>query len=496
MDLKSTRKYAVINVLGWFIPAIILLLLTPVLINKLGTDGFGVLVIIQILTGYMSILNFGFSEAIIKEVAENQGSNENLKQRIMWCGLVLFTISGLIGASAIYISSTWLINSVLEVPGNLINESVKALNIGAIIFFFQMIAEYLRGTAIGSNMFLIPNVCKIIRITLSSLMILYVLQEDGGIDDVMWATMYGLIIGLIINIIWMQIKLPLKRTDGNFKEIFIRLLHFGKHIFFSRLASNLSSKLNQLVLGSATTISNVALYAAPTRAADAASTILSKLLQVFFPTFSILRKDSEINRIKNIYISVLSIQLLITTPLLTLVILEGDTLLALWINQEFSKDSSVIITLIAITYFLSTMTNLSTFTAMSFDHPQIISKYSLYRAILVVVLVYPLISWYGLYGAALVVFIPTLLLSIPFIYEATKLSLSFNIYKAFSTQIIKHTFIMLTIISIYTGIIKNAAWYSPWLIIPVVIVHFAFILMFVTTREDNNKLYKVIKIWA
>lgn len=494
MDIKSTRKNAIINVMGWFIPALVLLFITPILVNKLGTDGFGVLVIIQILTGYMSILNFGFSEAIIKQVAESHGNNENLMQRTMWCGLILFILAGLLGSITIYLSSTWLINDVLDVPEELISESIKALNVGAAIFFLQMIAEYFRGTAIGCSMFLIPNASRITRISLSSIMIVYVLYDDGGIDDVMWATLAGLVIGLFINIIWMQIKLPLKPAKGEYREIFSSLLHFGKHIFFARLASTLSSKLNQLVLGSATSISNVALYAVPTRAADAASTILSKLLQVFFPEFSSLKNKSDINRVKRIYKSVISIQLLITLPLLTLVILEGDTLLALWISEEFSDDSSSIITIIAISYFLSSMTNLPTYTAMSFNQPQIISKYSLFRALIVAVIVYPLIDWQGLYGAALVLLIAELL-AIPYIYEATKSSLSISIFKLFSKQIIRHIFIMLTIITIYTCIIKGEAWYSPWFILPVVLLHFALILLFVTTQEDNNKLYKVIKIW-
>ncbi len=496
MNLKTTRKNAFINALGWLIPAIVLVILTPILVKKLGTDGFGVLVIIQILTGYMSILNFGFSEAIIKQIAEcNNKEDEYLMQQIMHCGLVLFIIAGLLGAVAIYSTSTWLMTSILEVPASLVEESITALKIGAIVFFLQMIAEFLRGTAIGCSIFTIPNTCRIIRITLSSLMIIYVLYDGGGLDDVMWATLAGLVIGLVINIIWMQAVSPMRIVSGKNAAIYSSLLHFGKHIFFARIASTLSSKLNQLVLGSASSISNVAFYAVPTRAADAASTILSKLLQVFFPAFSSLKSNSDTNRIKTIYKSVMSIQLLITLPLLTLVILEGDTLLSLWISQAFSEDSGTIIIIIAISYFLSSMTNLPTYTAMSFNNPQIISKYSLWRAIIVAITVYPMIHWYGLYGAALVLLIAELL-AIPFIHEATKSTLSLNIYKLFSAQLIKHFIIIFTIITVYMGIIKNEIWYSPWLIIPVVLLHYILILMFVTTREDNHKLYKVAKIWA
>ena len=58
MDIIKAKRDAILNVLGLLFPTAIFLILTPVMIDSLGTDGFGVIVIIQIVTGYMNILNF------------------------------------------------------------------------------------------------------------------------------------------------------------------------------------------------------------------------------------------------------------------------------------------------------------------------------------------------------------------------------------------------------------------------------------------------------
>ena len=104
-----------------------------------------------------------------------------------------------------------------------------------------------------------------------------------------------------------------------------------------------SSKINQLFLGTLSSVANVALYSVPVRAAGAASTILSKMLQVFYPGFSSMDKEKDAGRIRNIYFSILSIQLFITVPLAIGAILEGQTILAIWINPQFAKEASVIV---------------------------------------------------------------------------------------------------------------------------------------------------------
>ncbi len=67
--MKNLRRNAAFNVLGWALPTLIFLGLTPVMVNKLGLEAFGIVSLIQVVTGYMNVLNFGFSEAIIKQVA-------------------------------------------------------------------------------------------------------------------------------------------------------------------------------------------------------------------------------------------------------------------------------------------------------------------------------------------------------------------------------------------------------------------------------------------
>ncbi|MDH5573661.1 MAG: oligosaccharide flippase family protein, partial [Gammaproteobacteria bacterium] len=297
MNLSKYKVNAIFNILGWLLPTIIFLLITPFMLDKLGIDGFGVVTIIQVVTGYMAMFNFGFSEAIIKSVAETHERDEDRMMRILFVGYWLFICAGIVGGLVIYFISEWLIYDIFQIPADIRLDALEGLQIGCFIFFLQMIAEFYRGSAIGCHRFDIPNISRIIRISLSAILIIIALSNNGGIADVMLATLAGLIIGLLINIVWMRKVLPMRTISGDYKEIILDLFHFSKHIFAVRLLGMLSNKISHFFLGSMSSISNVALYDVPVRVGETGAVFINRILQVLYPGFSALKADGKIDKI-------------------------------------------------------------------------------------------------------------------------------------------------------------------------------------------------------
>jgi O-antigen/teichoic acid export membrane protein len=495
MKLTEIKRNAIINVLGWLVPTLVLLILTPIMIHYLGTDAFGVVVMIQILTGYMTILNFGFSEAIIKQVAENAVPNPDRAMRTFWVGLALFSAAGMLGALALFGLAPWLTYDLLNIPEELHDGTVTALRIGAVVFFAQMIAEFFRGAAIGWNRFAIPNVSRIVRIAISAVLIVIALAAGGGLAEVMFATLAGLAIGLLLNIAWMQREVAMYRVGHGYAGVFRELFHFSKHILSSRLANMLASKLSQLMLGTLSSIANVALYEVPVRVAVAGSAMLNRVMQVFYPGFSAMDKQRDLGRICDIYFSVTSIQLFLTAPVLVAVLLEGPSLIALWINEEFAEGSRGIISIIAITYFISSLTNLPTFAAMSFNYPNLVSRYSLVRMSIVLLTVYPLVEYCGVVGAALVLFLaelPAFLL----IYEATWRIFRLNFFRRLSGPLLKHVILGGISYFGYELFYRPSPWYHPAAVLGVVAAYYVVALLWCTTSPaDNRRILKLVTAW-
>lgn len=398
--MKNLRRNAAFNVLGWALPTLIFFGLTPVMVNKLGIAAFGIVSLIQVVTGYMNVLNFGFSEAIIKQVASSFEKDPAHAGRVAWVGFQLFAAFGALGALVIFACSNWLAYDLLKVEAALQADTAVALRIAALIFMLQMLAEFYRGVAIGCQRFDVPNLSRVLRIALSGAFILIALYAGGGIAGVMWASLAGLVVGLVVNAAWMQHVLPLAHATGEVSSIRREVLHYSKHVFTMRLAGMLSTNLGQLFLGTVSSATAVGLYQVPVRVAETGSVFLGRILQVFFPGFSAMDLAADADRIRSIFRSAFSLQLLATTPFFLCMVLEGPALLSLWINADFAREAAGIILIVGVAYWLSSLTNLPSFLALSFNAPDVLSKASLIRVAVVVVCGYPLVLNFGLVGAA------------------------------------------------------------------------------------------------
>src|SRR6218665_3298011 len=212
--MKNLRRNAAFNVLGWALPTLIFLGLTPVMVNKLGLEAFGIVSLIQVVTGYMNVLNFGFFEAIIKQGAGSFEKDRAQASRVAWVGFQLFAAFGAIGCVVIVVCSNWLAYDLLKVEKALQADTAAGLRVAGLIFLLQMLAEFYRGVSLGCQRFDVPNLSRVLRISLSGVLILVALQMETGITGVMWASLGGLVVGLVVNAWWMERVLPLRRAVG------------------------------------------------------------------------------------------------------------------------------------------------------------------------------------------------------------------------------------------------------------------------------------------
>jgi O-antigen/teichoic acid export membrane protein len=263
----------------------------------------------------------------------------------------------------------------------------------------------------------------------------------------------------------------------------------------TRLANIVSGKISQFFLGTLSSAANVALFEVPTRVAETGSVILNRILQVLFPKFSAMDRVRDIDRIREMYVSVLQIQLAISIPLMMMIILEGPYFLEIWINKEFSDSASVVITLVAITYFLSSLTNLPVFTAMSFNLPGIISKYSLIRMGITAIVVYPLVSTYGLMGAAWTLFLSELQ-GLFLVYESSRRALQLNVFRVLAKPISIHMALMLLIWLLYETAYRGSDWYHPLGVLAILPVYAgAALLLGATSDRDNQRILRLVSLW-
>src|SRR5579871_5117461 len=65
------------NLLGQVIPLAVALVSIPVLIHHMGTERFGILTIVWMITGYFGLFDFGLGRALTQMVAEKMAHHQH-----------------------------------------------------------------------------------------------------------------------------------------------------------------------------------------------------------------------------------------------------------------------------------------------------------------------------------------------------------------------------------------------------------------------------------
>ena len=83
----GTRKTTILlntltNYLRFGITAVVFFLLTPYIIDRIGTEDFGLWSLVFSILGLFGLMDFGFTTGAVKYVAECKGSGDD--ERRMW----------------------------------------------------------------------------------------------------------------------------------------------------------------------------------------------------------------------------------------------------------------------------------------------------------------------------------------------------------------------------------------------------------------------------
>lgn len=129
-DLTSSRllaKNTLWNLLGLGAPLLAALVAIPLLIKGTGTERFGILTLTWVVIGYFSIFDLGIGRALTQLVARKLGTDQTDEiPSVIWTGLALMLVLGLIGAMVVLLLTPSLVFRLLNIPPQLRGETLSA----------------------------------------------------------------------------------------------------------------------------------------------------------------------------------------------------------------------------------------------------------------------------------------------------------------------------------------------------------------------------------
>lgn len=386
---------------GQVAPLIAAVVSIPLLIKGLGVDRFGILTIAWMLIGYFSLFDLGIGRALTQIISEKLAINDEAAiPPLMWTGLTVMFVLGLLASLFIVGLSDWIIYSALKIPVYLQAETKRSLSMLAPSIPLVLIATGLRGILEAKHEFKSVN---LVRIPLGVLMFvapLCVLPFSNSLVAIFFSL---LLVRAATAIAFVYLC---HRSLDNFTEFTLskavipELLKFGGWMTVSNIVSPIMVQMDRFVIGMMLSMAAVAYYATPYEMVTKLLVVPAAIAGVCFPQFAKLNAQKNIKDAMALYWKSCRYIFYLTFPAIIFLVLFAGWILHLWLGGKFSDESTRVFQILAIGVLVNGLAAIPFAFLQGAGRSDVTAKVHVCELLVYLPLLYFAVSKFGIVGAA------------------------------------------------------------------------------------------------
>jgi O-antigen/teichoic acid export membrane protein len=342
---RRFRRNVISNYANTGTKAVLALVMTPVLVNGLGTEAFGVWTLVGSFTFYLKLLDFGFGHTALKAVAEYEarGDRSGMREAIstMFWILVLPGLVALLLGAAIAV----LFPELFGVTGELSTESQILILIVTFELAISIPSDTFGGALLGLERFDLVNLTVIVVAIAQAVAWAIVLVAGGGLVELGIVTFTISTIGPLSRYLLLRRLIPgtnisLERFDRGLVKPFA-----AQSLWFSvtYVGEIVRTRVDVLVVGLVVSVSGAGIYGVAQKLTTAVIELIEPVTRVFFPHLASLAVGEQRRLLQDSLLTGTRITLGIAAPVcLTLAVLAPQTLDA-WVGEGFDQAALVIV---------------------------------------------------------------------------------------------------------------------------------------------------------
>lgn len=403
IKLKSIAYNYFYNLLGYGVPLVLALLLIPILLNKLGTDKFGVLNLAWIVIGYFGFFDLGIGRALTKIISEKIGLNQLSDiPDFFWTSFFVMLLFSSFISLCLFLLSEKLIFSFFKIPVEIQSETIKAFYLLILSIPIVTTTAGIRGLLEAYQRFDIINIIRIILGVSSFLLPVLVLLFT---NDLYWIIFSLVIIRILVWFLYLFSAFKLNsslKLNVRFHTYLIKpVFKLSGWMSLSNITVPIIVYLDRILIASLISATAVAFYATPYEVITKLLIVPSALTAVLFPTFAAnYIKDKQLTvRLSDKAMKYIGLLLF---PLISVIIIFSFELLNIWLGVEFAKNSYLILQFLSIGILFNSIAYIPFSLIEGIGRPDITAKLQLFELPFYIILMWMAIKYSGIYGAAFV----------------------------------------------------------------------------------------------
>lgn len=359
--MNQLKAGAALNYVVIILNMLVGLLYTPYMLRMMGQSEYGLYSLVASVISYLTVLDLGMGNAIIRYTAKFRAEGKTTEQYEMFgMFLVLYIVIGIIAFGAglgLYYNVDNLFGATMTVV-----ELDKA-RIMMLFLIFNLAVTFpmsIFGSIITAyERFVFPKVVNIIRVVLNTAIMICLLEMGyKAIAMVVLQTVFN-ILTLIINYIYCKHKLRIKIFIRKFNWSFLKeVAIYSFWILLNVIMDRIYWNTGQFVLGAFVGTAAVAVFAIAIQLENIYMQFSTAISTVFLPKVTgMVTKNDNRKEISDLFVKTGRIQYIVMSLILSGFIVFGRDFINLWAGEGY-KDVYIITLMFFATLLIPLIQNL------------------------------------------------------------------------------------------------------------------------------------------
>lgn len=359
--MNQLKAGAVLNYVIILLNTLVGLLYTPYMLRMLGQSEYGLYSLVASVISYLTILDLGFGNAIVRYTAKFRTEGKQAEQYEMFGMFFLLYIA--IGLLVLLLGSLLYFNVNVIFDKTMTIAEIEKAQVMLLLLVFNLAFTFpmsIWGAIITAyERFVFPRILNIIRIVLNTVVMICLLYMGyKALALVVVQTIFN-VLTLILNYIYCKKELSIKMYFRNFRWEFLKeVAIYSFWIFLNAIMDRIYWSTGQFVLGATVGTAAVAVFAVAIQLEHMYMMFSTSISSVFLPKVTgMVTTSNDKKMISDLFIRTGRIQFIVMSLILSGFIVFGKQFILLWAGPGY-EDAYIITLLFFVALFIPLIQNL------------------------------------------------------------------------------------------------------------------------------------------
>lgn len=374
---------------------------TAFVIRLLGSERFGVLILIQLLVGYLAVADLGMSAAATRFAAASYARGDEADEsRVLWTAFALAALPAAI-VVILFMPLADALAQLLRIPTHLLNDAAQALRLAALVLVARVLGGILSAPQLArlrlDTFTLVTSGFAVAQVALVPIALLFSPTLTAAVLVMVSTGLASAVTGGLVSLrmaprlVRPSIELALAKPLAQFGAASVGMVAVGMVLLH----------FEKVWIVQLTTVTTLAYYSIAFTVARLTAILPGALSQPLLPALTRLVESQEPAKLRNLYERAFRLLFLAMAPLTLVLAVLAQPLLLVWAGPDFARESTMPLYVLLAGTFVDGLSYVPRTLLGAVAQPQRILRYHLMSLVPYVVVGALLVGWFGAVGAAL-----------------------------------------------------------------------------------------------